>query len=302
MSSTLLAPSPSPPPLPLPGSAKAPRFDSTQLRRFFDHLESIYERSPVVDADRKRYVGRYVPYDVEELRTSLPEWPPTSPASFTEFRVAVSTLYPEVRPDRKSAYRHLEELVAEWQAQELSTLEDYGRFHRSFFRISSYELSSQEGRAGRRGRLSLQADIPRRVEVPTTSLAQSPSQVSRPTSYRRVHACRAACGGGLHSRGSRSKCIPTEHPSPSISSTVVYRRAVFKSQSSPQVSPEHLALPAVDQEQDNSYASPSTHAALSIAESDHSLLDESWRAPCEDPGSHKASRTADPQYRCPTKS
>lgn len=511
MSSTLLAP---PPPLPLPGSAKAPSFDSTQpqtLRRFFDDLEFVYERSQVVDADRKRYVGRYIPYDVEELWTSLPEWSPTSTASFTELRAAVGALYPEVRPDRKFAYRHLEELVEEWHSHEFSSLEDYGRFYRAFFRISSYLRKKDELGAAEEGRLFKQVfpadsrfrrrlshrlrlkfpdrhltDVftlselhaaavyvlegveahafppsvrarqcyptpspvvalfeppgpvltPPRLPSPTVKPIEPPVfaahppvaaqtvtaqsnpaaavavqslevlpilSVEEPSVEKPVDSCHY-CGAvkcyirscpavvadissgqctrnsdgqvilpsgrfvprGLPGRTMRERVLEWHRRHPNASSdspiakadsppvdtsrlvldpsAVTSRSAsrvfqapwtrsrskmspgplrssqraqntaehvsleaaddslpnpapewkirswsdrvpdfVDKSQSSPQVSPEHLVLPAVDREQDDPYASPSTHTALSSAESDHSLPDESWRAPCEAP-------------------
>ncbi|KAI0731037.1 hypothetical protein C8Q76DRAFT_834033 [Earliella scabrosa] len=145
-----------PPALPLPRSAKAPSFDPLYpqtINRFFDDLEFIFERSQVPDVDRKRFTGRYVPYEVEELWTSLPEWSPKSSVTFSEFRAAVVSLYPEVRAERKFVYRDLLRLVESSQDQDIETLQEYGEFYRAFYRISSYLRQKDELGLAEQGRL-----------------------------------------------------------------------------------------------------------------------------------------------------
>ncbi|KAI0708432.1 hypothetical protein C8Q76DRAFT_584536, partial [Earliella scabrosa] len=145
-----------PPALPLPGSAKAPSFDPLYpqtVNRFFDDLEFVFERSQVPDADRKRFTGRYVPYEVEELWTSLPEWSPKSSVTFAELRAAVVSLYPEVRTERKFVYRDLLHLVESSQDQDIETLQEYGEFYRAFYRISSHLRQKDELGVAEQGRL-----------------------------------------------------------------------------------------------------------------------------------------------------
>ncbi|KAL7282830.1 hypothetical protein ACG7TL_002243 [Trametes sanguinea] len=132
------------PSLPRPGSATAPSFDPAKPRsigRFFKDLEFLFIRAQIPEPDdalRKRLACRYVPPEVEELWSLLPEASPESPASFVEFRDAVIALYPEFSSGRRFAFSDLERLVDDQRSRSVASLEEYGVFYRSFVQISSY--------------------------------------------------------------------------------------------------------------------------------------------------------------------
>ncbi|KAI0354795.1 hypothetical protein OH77DRAFT_1357859, partial [Trametes cingulata] len=147
--------------LPLPGSAAAPSFNPAVPRsigRFFEDLEYIFSRAKVCDdATRKRAACRYVPLEVEELWSTLPEASPQSPASFVEFRDAVFALYPEYSCGRMFSLSDLEQLVDARRSRPFTSLLEYGEFYRTFFGMSSHLRSTGHLGEAEQSRLFLRA-------------------------------------------------------------------------------------------------------------------------------------------------
>ncbi len=131
------------PSMPFRNHRTAPVFDSSNphsLRQYFRDLCWLFEACGVPsEAKRKEYVGYYVPIDLEDVWTCLPEFCDPQ-ANFETFRTAIFDLYPEVALDRLHSHSELQKLVSETYQAQISTLEALSNFHRRFLATSSFLL------------------------------------------------------------------------------------------------------------------------------------------------------------------
>ncbi|CDO72058.1 hypothetical protein BN946_scf184962.g1, partial [Trametes cinnabarina] len=137
------------PPMPARGHATAPTFDPEQprtLRRFFQDLETLFERSGVeADRQKKEWVVRYLPINVAELCKSLPEYY-ADDKSYEDFRQAIIALYPGASDERKYSVADVENLVAKHAKSSIANISELSAYYREFFAMTSYLI--------RQGRLS----------------------------------------------------------------------------------------------------------------------------------------------------
>ncbi|CDO73702.1 hypothetical protein BN946_scf185015.g30 [Trametes cinnabarina] len=137
------------PPMPARGHATAPTFDPEQpqtLRRFFQDLETLFERSGVeADRQKKEWVIRYLPINVAELCENLPEYY-ADDKSYEDFRQAIIALYPGASDERKYSVADVENLVARRAKSSIANISELSAYYHEFFVMTSYLI--------RQGRLS----------------------------------------------------------------------------------------------------------------------------------------------------
>ncbi|CDO74527.1 hypothetical protein BN946_scf184997.g2 [Trametes cinnabarina] len=137
------------PPMPARGHATAPTFDPEQprtLRRFFQDLETLFERSGVeADRQKKEWVVRYLLINVAELCESLPDYY-ADDKSYEDFRQAIIALYPGASDERKYSVADVENLVARRAKSSIANISELSAYYREFFAMTSYLI--------RQGRLS----------------------------------------------------------------------------------------------------------------------------------------------------
>ncbi|CDO77309.1 hypothetical protein BN946_scf184763.g3, partial [Trametes cinnabarina] len=129
------------PPMPARGHATAPTFNPEQprtLRRFFQDLETLFERSGVEeDHQKKEWVVCYLPIDVAELCKSLPEYY-AGGKSYDDFHQAIIALYPEESDEQKYSVADIENLVARRAKSSIVNISELSAYYREFFAMTSY--------------------------------------------------------------------------------------------------------------------------------------------------------------------
>ncbi|CDO69404.1 hypothetical protein BN946_scf184742.g2 [Trametes cinnabarina] len=129
------------PPMPACGHVTAPTFDPEQprtLRRFFQDLETLFERSGVkADHQKKEWVVRYLPIDVAELCKSLPEYYADN-KSYDDFCQAIIVLYPGASNEQKYSIADVENLVVRCTKSAIANISELSASYREFFAMTSY--------------------------------------------------------------------------------------------------------------------------------------------------------------------
>ncbi|CDO74316.1 hypothetical protein BN946_scf184449.g1, partial [Trametes cinnabarina] len=151
------------PPMPARGHATAPTFDPEQprtLRRFFQDLETLFERSGVeADRQKKEWVVRYLPIDVAELCESLPEYY-ADDKSYNDFRQAIIALYPGASDERKYSVADVENLVARRAKSSIANISELSAYYREFFAMTSYLIRQGRLSAAEQSRLFVRGIAP----------------------------------------------------------------------------------------------------------------------------------------------
>ncbi|CDO72022.1 hypothetical protein BN946_scf184943.g57 [Trametes cinnabarina] len=127
--------------MPACGHATAPTFDPEQprtLRRFFQDLETFFERSGVeADCQKKEWVVRYLPIDVAELCQSLPDYY-ADDKSYEDFRQAIIALYPGASDEQKYSIADVENLIVRRAKSPIANISELSAYDREFFVMTSY--------------------------------------------------------------------------------------------------------------------------------------------------------------------
>ena len=125
----------------------APSFDRSKTRefpRYFDDLEALFTRANVTNnADKKKWVLRYVDFDTEQLWKALPEF--DNPLStYDNFKYAILNFYPDAYGDFVYSIHDLEALISDYQRREIASLTELSDFHRQFLTISHWLIKKQQ--------------------------------------------------------------------------------------------------------------------------------------------------------------
>ncbi|KAL7277220.1 hypothetical protein ACG7TL_009070 [Trametes sanguinea] len=157
----LREPSPEPamaerPAMPPRGDPRAPYFDPDNprtLRRFFQDLEALFERSGVEsDAQKKQWVLRYFSIDVADLCENLPECADET-KTYDDFKRAIIALYPGADDSRKYSLADVENLVARRASAPIATAAELSSYYRDFYAMTSYLISQNRLSTSEQSRL-----------------------------------------------------------------------------------------------------------------------------------------------------
>ena len=125
----------------------APPFDRSKPREFpqyFDDLEALFTRANVTDdAEKKKWVLRYLDFETEQLWEALPEFDNTL-STYDNFKYAILGFYPEAYGDFIYSINDLEALITDYQQQEILSLEELLEFHRRFLTISNWLIKKRQ--------------------------------------------------------------------------------------------------------------------------------------------------------------
>ncbi|KAI8969751.1 hypothetical protein BD414DRAFT_427986 [Trametes punicea] len=144
------------PAMPPCGDPRAPYFDPDNprtLRRFFQDLEALFERSGVEsDAQKKQWVLRYFSIDVTDLRKNLPECVDET-KTYEDFKRAIIALYPGADNSRKYSLADVEDLVARRASAPIATAAELSSYYRDFYTMTSYLISQNRLSTSEQSRL-----------------------------------------------------------------------------------------------------------------------------------------------------
>ncbi|OSD04852.1 hypothetical protein PYCCODRAFT_1363312, partial [Trametes coccinea BRFM310] len=134
----------------------APYFDPNNprtLRRFFQDLEALFERSGVEsDAQKKQWVLRYFSIDVADLCENLPECADET-KTYDDFKRAIIALYPGADDSRKYSLTDVENLVARRASAPIATAAELSSYYRDFYAMTSYLISQNRLSTSEQSRL-----------------------------------------------------------------------------------------------------------------------------------------------------
>ncbi|KAI9058993.1 hypothetical protein FKP32DRAFT_1580670, partial [Trametes sanguinea] len=144
------------PAMPPRGDPRAPYFDPDNprtLRRFFQDLEALFERSGVEsDAQKKQWVLRYFSIDVADLCENLPECADDT-KTYEDFKRAIIALYPGADDSRKYSLADVENLVARRASAPIATAAELSSYYRDFYAMTSYLISQNRLSTSEQSRL-----------------------------------------------------------------------------------------------------------------------------------------------------
>ncbi|KAI9064920.1 hypothetical protein FKP32DRAFT_1611013 [Trametes sanguinea] len=142
--------------MPPRGDPRAPYFDPDNprtLRRFFQDLEALFERSGVEsDAQKKQWVLRYFSIDVADLCENLPECADDT-KTYEDFKRAIIALYPGADDSRKYSLADVENLVARRASAPIATAAELSSYYRDFYAMTSYLISQNRLSTSEQSRL-----------------------------------------------------------------------------------------------------------------------------------------------------
>ncbi|KAI9057626.1 hypothetical protein FKP32DRAFT_1583453 [Trametes sanguinea] len=144
------------PAMPPRGDPRAPYFDPDNprtLRRFFQDLEALFERSGVEsDAQKKQWVLRYFSIDVADLCENLPECADET-KTYEDFKRAIIALYPGADDSRKYSLADVGNLVARRASAPIATAVELSSYYRDFYAMTSYLISQNRLSTSEQSRL-----------------------------------------------------------------------------------------------------------------------------------------------------
>ena len=133
--------------MPCRGERAAPTFDTSKPRelvRFFKDLERLFVRAAVVsEADKKDHVLEYVPFAVEEIWKTFPEYGDQT-KSYINFRDAILVHYPDATGDYVYAPQDMEELIENRLRTGIHTTDDLQAFHLAFLAITTWLIDKNQ--------------------------------------------------------------------------------------------------------------------------------------------------------------
>ena len=151
------------------GDRIAPTFDPAKprgLRRFWEDFEMLATRANLTDHTQLKQRARsYVPIEVADVWEMLKEYSDAT-KTFTDFKRAVTALYPGAKEDRRWSRTDLWELTSGALARGITTLEEWAPFFAQYYAIVAYLISKNhcsEDEAGRKIIEALPANILQRV-------------------------------------------------------------------------------------------------------------------------------------------
>ncbi|KAG5649789.1 hypothetical protein H0H81_002029 [Sphagnurus paluster] len=126
-------------PMPARGHSSAPLFSPDQVRElkcYFADMDHLLDNYAIVDeAAMKRHTLRYLDVETSELWEELTEY---TAGTHTKWRMAIFKLYPGPSDDRKYTVADLDKLVSERARTGLSSVEDLGKYYRTFLPITRF--------------------------------------------------------------------------------------------------------------------------------------------------------------------
>ena len=132
--------------MPMRNEELAPKFDTSrprELPRFFEDFEELIFRAQITDeAEKKKFLVRYTDFDTEQQWKAIPEFRDSS--SYTEFKAAILSYYPEASNDFAYSFRDLESLISEYQRSGIATVANLCDYHRRFIMISTWLIARKQ--------------------------------------------------------------------------------------------------------------------------------------------------------------
>src|SRR5277367_842643 len=132
--------------MPMRNERLAPKFDTSrprELPRFFEDFEELIFRAQITDeAEKKKFLVRYTEFDTEQQWKAIPEFRDSS--SYTEFKAAILSYYPEASDDFAYSFRDLELLISEYQRLGIATMANLCDYHRRFITISAWLIARKQ--------------------------------------------------------------------------------------------------------------------------------------------------------------
>jgi hypothetical protein len=133
--------------MPFRGEETAPVFDKSRSRefpRFFDDLEHLFTRANITtEAEKKRWLLRYVDFETEQSWKALPEFR-SATTSYADFKKAILVFYPDASGDYVYSVYDLNLLVQERLRLGITLARDLSDYHLQFIAISSWLIQEQQ--------------------------------------------------------------------------------------------------------------------------------------------------------------
>jgi hypothetical protein len=134
--------------MPARGERAAPTFDKDkprELPRFFKDLEKLFARvtTAPTEPQKKEFVLDYVPYDVEQIWKTFPEFS-SAVATYAIYRDAILKHYPDATGDYVYAPRDMEELIEGRLRAGINTTDDLQTFHLAFLAITTWLIEKNQ--------------------------------------------------------------------------------------------------------------------------------------------------------------
>lgn len=139
---------PTPGSMPSRSSSSAPKFDGTpqSLQRFLDEVRDLVDEKHVTDRAAIKAALSYIPSADYPLWTAL-DAVSNAGSTWKEFVDAVYAIYPgTASKDRQYTKTDLTLLIKRTQSATMQNHDDFGRYYRSFFAITSF--LTKKGRMG----------------------------------------------------------------------------------------------------------------------------------------------------------
>src|SRR5277367_1055159 len=145
--------------MPMRNERLAPKFDTSrprELPRFFEDFEELIFRAQITDeAEKKKFIVRYTDFDTKQQWKAIPEFRDSS--SYTEFKAAILSYYPEASDDFAYSFRDLELLISEYQRSGIATMANLCDYHRRFITISAWLIARRQSDDLEQQRIYIQA-------------------------------------------------------------------------------------------------------------------------------------------------
>ncbi|KAI0037514.1 hypothetical protein FA95DRAFT_1455194, partial [Auriscalpium vulgare] len=162
--------------MPLRGAKTAPIFasDPRSVRRFFSDFETVAALAGLAsDRAMKDWTQYYVSIEVADLFDSIPEFNDAS--TFSDFKTAVTSLYPGADQDRTYSSSDLETLIATTRTISPIALDQFAAYHREFLAISGFLI-----KRNRYSALQQKSDFPRGIPNTLWDRISARLQVMKP--------------------------------------------------------------------------------------------------------------------------
>ena len=128
--------------MPLSGERIAPRFDSfkpREIHKFWEDIETHFERSSIMDNERKPWVLRYVDSDTCDFWESFEE-ASSDEKTYEEFKAKINEYYPRVDGTRQHTTAELLTYIDQALSDSIWDKEKYATFAHGFMQKSQYLL------------------------------------------------------------------------------------------------------------------------------------------------------------------
>ena len=131
--------------MPLSGEHIAPRFDSSkprEIRKFWEDIETHFERSGITDNERKPWVLRYVDSDTRDFWESFEE-ASLDEKTYEEFKAKINEYYPGADGTRRHTTAELLAYIDQALSDGIRDKDEYATFARGFMPKSQYLLKKE---------------------------------------------------------------------------------------------------------------------------------------------------------------